>query len=273
MLHDKPAPKWPAPTRRVGGAAIAAAIAAAVAAAVAAATLVAAGAAVAAPGPSDEPGTAELQRWVEASAAAALTAGQGDADGRDAASKEPPVRVEVRVGSLGSRPRLPACARFEPFLPPNARLWGPSHIGVRCVEGGSWTMMVPVTVSVYGPALVADRPLAAGTAADVDSFRLDQIDLTGARGAPVADAALLAGRTLARPLRAGEPLRAQDLRVLQTVAAGDPVRIRLLGQGFTVSSEGFALAGAGEGQSLRVRTSAGRMLVGTVRDRVIEVKL
>ncbi|HMN84305.1 MAG TPA: flagellar basal body P-ring formation chaperone FlgA, partial [Burkholderiaceae bacterium] len=174
---------------------------------------------------------------------------------------------------LGGRPRLPACARFEPFVPPSARLWGPSHIGVRCVEGGSWTMMVPVTVSVYGPALVADRPLAAGAAADPDSFRIDQVDLTAARGAPVADPAQLAGRALARPLRAGEPLRAQDLRVLQTVAAGDPVRIRLVGPGFTVSSDGFALAGAGEGQSLRVRTGTGRLLVGTVHDRVVEVKL
>ncbi len=261
MPHDEPAPKRSAPTRRVGAAAIAAAM------------LVAAGAAVAAPGPADEPDAADLQRWVEASATAAWTEGQGDADGRDAASKAAPIRVDVRVGSLGSRPKLPACARFEPFLPPNARLWGPSHIGVRCVAGGSWTMMVPVTVSVYGPALVADRPLAAGSAADVDSFRIDQVDLTATRGAPVADPAQLSGRTLARSLRAGEPLRAQDLRVLQTVAAGDPVRIRLLGQGFTVSSDGFALAGAGEGQSLRVRTSAGRMLVGTVRDRIVEVKL
>ena len=261
MPHDKPAPQCPAPTRRVGIVSIATAM------------LVAAGAAVAAPAASDEPDTTDLQRWVEASAAAAWSAGQGDGDGRDAASKAPPIRVEVRVGGLGGRPRLPACARLEPFVPPNARLWGPSHIGVRCVEGGSWTMMVPVTVSVYGPALVADRPLAAGTAADIDSFRLDQIDLAAARGSPVADAALLAGRTLARPLRAGEPLRAQDLRVLQTVAAGDPVRIRLLGQGFTASSDGFALAGAGEGQPLRVRTSTGKMLVGTVRDRVVEVKL
>lgn len=261
MPHDEPAQERCAPTRRAGVAAIAVAM------------LMAAGAAKAAPGSSDEPGTADLQRWVEASAAAAWTGRQGDADSHGAASNGAPIRVEVRVGSLGGRPRLPACTRFEPFLPPNARLWGPSHIGVRCVEGGSWTMMVPVTVSVYGPALVADRPLAAGAAADIDSFRLDRIDLTATRGTPVADAALLAGRALARPLRAGEPLRAQDLRVPQTVAAGDPVRIRLLGQGFAVSSDGFALAGAGEGQSLRVRTSAGRMLVGTVRDRVVEVRL
>ncbi|HMM51038.1 MAG TPA: flagellar basal body P-ring formation chaperone FlgA [Burkholderiaceae bacterium] len=263
MLSDLPNPKRPPTARRIGAAVFGAALS------------VAAGAAATA-APSADPDTAGLQRWVEESVAAAWAADRAAGAGSRAAGADPEAaapRVEVRVGSLGTRPRLPACARLEPFLPPNARLWGPSHIGVRCTQGGSWSMMVPVTVSVYGPALVADRPLAAGASADPGSFRIDQVDLTRARGAPVADPALLAGRTLARPLSAGEPLRAEDLRVPQTVAAGDPVQIRLLGQGFTVSSDGFALAGAGEGQSLRVRTSAGKMLVGTVRARVVEVRL
>lgn len=263
MLLDLPNPKRPPAVRRVGMAALVAALS------------VAAGAAAAA-APAVDPDTAGLQRWVEESVAAAWTADRSAGargPGAGASPEAAPLRVEVRVGSLGTRPRLPACTRLEPFLPPNVRLWGPSHIGVRCTEGGSRSMMVPVTVSVYGPALVADRPLAAGASADPESFRVDQVDLTRARGSPVADPALLAGRTLARPLSAGELLRAEDLRVPQTVAAGDPVRIRLLGQGFAVSSDGFALAAAGEGQPLRVRTAAGKMLVGTVRARVVEVRL
>lgn len=263
MLSALPTPKRLPGARRIGTAALAAALS------------VSAGAAASA-APAADPDIAGLQRWIEESVSAAWTADRSAGTGTRGAGTQPetaPLRVEVRVGSLGARPRLPACSRVEPFLPPNARLWGPSHIGVRCAEGGSWSMMVPVTVSVYGPALVADRPLAAGAGADPESFRIDQVDLTRARGAPVADPALLAGRTLARSLSAGEVLRTQDLRVPQTVAAGDPVRIRLLGQGFTVSSDGFALAGAGEGQPLRVRTSAGKMLVGTVRARVVEVRL
>jgi len=47
----------------------------------------------------------------------------------------------------------------------------------------------------------------------------------------------------------------------------------VIGEGFTISSEGFAVVGAGEGQTLRVRTGQGKLLVGTVRERVVEVRL
>jgi flagella basal body P-ring formation protein FlgA len=63
------------------------------------------------------------------------------------------------------------------------------------------------------------------------------------------------------------------LRVVQAVAAGDPVRIRLLGQGFEIAATGVALSGAGEGQTVRVRTDNGRVLSGTARGRVVEIQM
>jgi flagella basal body P-ring formation protein FlgA len=222
------------------------------------------------------PDTTRLRHWIEQSAAATWSAGHAPVAGgtTDAAvAATPAMRVEVSVGRLDAGPKLAACARMEPFLPPNARLWGRTHIGVRCVEGASWSTYVPVTVSVFGPALVADLPLPAGAVADPASFRIEEVDLTTVRGLPLSEPASLAGRTLVRPLNPGTVVRASDLRVAQTVAAGDPVRIRVIGQGFTISSEGFAVAGAGEGQTLRVRTGQGKLLVGTVRERVVEVRL
>ncbi|HRO58263.1 MAG TPA: flagellar basal body P-ring formation chaperone FlgA [Burkholderiaceae bacterium] len=213
----------------------------------------------------------QLKRWIEESAAASWSMSLPGAAGEAAGGGG--VRVEVTLGRLNPGLRLAPCARVEPFLPPNARLWGRSHIGVRCVEGASWTTMMPVTVSVFGPALVASLPLPAGSDADPQAFRLEEVDLTRAHGHPVSDAALLERRALARPLAAGQVLRANDLRIRHTVASGDPVRILLLGEGFTISTEGSAMANAGEGQTLRVRTGSGKLLVGTVRDRTVEVKL
>lgn len=217
--------------------------------------------------------TVQLQRWIEESAAATwamrLPAGPGNEDGTSGAG----LRVEVRVERPNPRMRLAPCARIEPFLPPNARLWGRSYVGVRCVEGAAWSTMIPVTVSVYGPALVASLPLPMGASPRAADFRIEEIDWTRTSGVPVADPALLAGRSIGRPLPAGQVLLANDLRVPQTITAGDPVRIRLIGTGFSISASGVAMAGAGEGQSLRVRTETGRMLVGTVRERAVEVKL
>ena len=219
---------------------------------------------------------AQLQRWIEQSAPMTWSGG-GDSlldQSTDPPSAAPhPTRVKVSVGRLDDNPRLAPCARMEPFLPPNTRLWGRTHVGVRCIEGASWSTYVPVTVSVFGRALVADLPLPAGALADPKSFRIDEVELTAARGLPVSDPAMLAGRTLGRSLSAGAVLRADDLRVPQTVSAGDPVRIRLIGQGFTISSEGFAVVGGGEGQALKVHTGQGKLLVGTVRGQVVEIRL
>lgn len=182
-------------------------------------------------------------------------------------------RVEVRVGQLDPRLRLSPCSRVEPYLPPGARLWGRTSIGVRCVEGASWAAMLPVTVSVYGKTLVSITPLVAGAPISSADFRVDEVDLTRESGPLVGDPAQLAGKVLTRNLPAGQPLRADALRVPATVSAGDPVKILLIGQGFTITSEGVALAPAGEGQQLRVRTEAGRVVSGTVRDHTIELRI
>lgn len=217
-----------------------------------------------------------LQRWVEESAASTwASAAVADPTGRASPGEAPAagVRVEVTVGRPGHAVRLAPCARVEPFLPPNARLWGRTYIGVRCVEGASWSTMVPVTVAVFGPALVATRPLPAGAMADPGAFRFEEVDWTRGQGLPVSDPQLLAEQAFARPLATGQVLRTGDLRTPQTVSAGDPVKIRLVGQGFSITAGGFAMAGAGEGQTLRVRTESGKMLVGTVRNRSVEVNL
>ncbi|HEY0878312.1 MAG TPA: flagellar basal body P-ring formation chaperone FlgA [Zeimonas sp.] len=225
------------------------------------------------PSPLDEVAP-QLQRWIEASAASTWTVRlPGDVDADDGGTGAAGLRVEVKVGRLNRGMRLAPCARIEPFLQPNARLWGRSFVGVRCAEGASWSTMIPVTVSVYGPALVANLPIPAGAMPRAEDFRIEEVDWTKSTGLPVSDPAWLAGRSLGRPLSAGQVLRANDLRVPQTIAAGDPVRIRMVGAGFSVSASGFAMAGAGEGQSLRVRTDTGRMLVGTVRERTVEIRL
>jgi flagella basal body P-ring formation protein FlgA len=182
-------------------------------------------------------------------------------------------RVEVRLGQLDPRLQLAPCARIEPFLPPGTRLWGRTTIGVRCIEGANWSVALPVTVSVYGKALVAASPLAVGASPTPTDFRVEEVDLTRESAALVTETTQLEGHVLARGIAAGQVLRADHLKVPITVSVGDPVRIRVIGEGFSITGEGFALGPAGEGQLLRVRTESGKILAGTVRDRTIEVRM
>ncbi len=172
-------------------------------------------------------------------------------------------RVEVAVGNLDPRLHLAACARIEPYLPPSATLWGRSRIGLRCLEGPSrWNVFLPITVKVYGPALVAAAALPAGSTLGPGDLASAEIDLAEEPAPALTDSAVALGRVLARAVRPGQGLRQTDLRVRQWFAAGETVQIRASGAGFSVSGEGQALTNGIEGQPARVRIEGGRTVTG-----------
>ncbi len=182
-------------------------------------------------------------------------------------------RFEVKIGELDPRLQLAPCNRIEPFLPPGGRLWGRSFVGLRCLQGAAWSVSLPVTVTVWGPSLVAASALPAGMQPGPADFRLEEVELTREPATLVADTAQLAGRVLSRPMAAGQPLRADHLRVLPTISAGDPIKIRVIGEGFSIVTDGVALSPGGDGQPLRVRMESGKIVSGTVRDRSVEIRL
>jgi flagella basal body P-ring formation protein FlgA len=183
-------------------------------------------------------------------------------------------RFEIQFGTVAPRADLAPCARTELFLPSAARPWGRMAVGMRCVQGAMWTLMVPTTVRAWGTALVAAAPLAAGVVPTAADVREEEIELSREPGTVLREASALQGRALVRPLQAGQAFRADALRAVQVVQAGDPVRLRIAGAGFAVTATGQALAGAAEGQALRVRTEFGKVLTGVAREgRVVDVAL
>lgn len=184
-------------------------------------------------------------------------------------------RVEIEAGRLDPRLRLAPCERIEPYLPPGARAWGRSRIGLRCAQGPTlWNVSLPVTVKVFAPAWVLTAPLPAGSTLQAIHLQQAEVDWAAAATPPVAEAALIVGRQLARPLPPGAPVRTADLRRRQWFAAGDTVRLVAQGRGFSVSGEAQALGPGLEGQVVRVRTDSGRVLSGlAVGHNRVEVQL
>jgi flagella basal body P-ring formation protein FlgA len=183
-------------------------------------------------------------------------------------------RFDVRLGSLEAQTALAPCRRSEPFVPANGRLWGRSSLGLRCADGANWTVLLPVTVTVWGRALVAATPLAAGAVLSEQDVREQEIELTREPANLVRDPKQLAGRTLARALSPGQAIRPDMVRVTSVIQAGDPVRLRISGPGFAVAAAGQALGAAGAGQTIRVRTDLGKILLGVARDgRLVDVAL
>ncbi|MGL6112040.1 MAG: flagellar basal body P-ring formation chaperone FlgA [Rubrivivax sp.] len=185
------------------------------------------------------------------------------------------VRVEIEPGRLDPRLRLAPCERIEAFLPPGARAWGRTRVGLRCAQGPTpWSVQLPVTVKVFAPAWVAAAALPSGTVLQAEQLREAEVDWAAETSPAVADVSRLVGRALARPLAAGSAVRASDLKQRQWFGAGDTVQLVARGSGFSVTGEGQAMSAGIEGQTVRVRTEGGRVLSGqVVGSNRVEVQL
>ena len=184
-------------------------------------------------------------------------------------------RVELAVGALDARLRLAPCERVEPYLPPGVRLWGRTRIGLRCTQGAvAWNVYLPITVKVFGRALVATAALPAGSVLAASDLAQAEVDLAEEPSMALTDSASVVGRTLASALRPGQSLRQTAVRPRQWFAAGETVRVVAHGAGFAVTSEGQAITPGIEGQNARVRTEGGRILEGLpVAENRIELSL
>lgn len=184
-------------------------------------------------------------------------------------------RVEVVVGRLDPRLTLATCAEIVPFLPPGARPLGSTRIGLRCAKGPSaWRVTLPVTVKLWGPALVARTALPVGTVLQASQLSIAEVDLAARADAAIDQERNAVGRTLQRGLAAGDALRSGDIRLRQYFNAGDTVRVVAVGAGFAVSGEGQALGPGNEGRSAQVRLAGGRVVTGIASgERRVEVAL
>lgn len=182
-------------------------------------------------------------------------------------------RVEVVVGQLDPRLRLAPCERVEPYLPAGVRLWGKVRIGLRCAQGPfAWNVYLPVTVKVYGRALVVPNGGVAGATLAAQDLVEAEVDLAEEFTPAVVDRAAAEGRVLAATLRPGQTLRQGHLKIRQWFQAGETVKIVVAGSGFALETEGQALSNGVDGQPARVRLDSGRIVSGSpAGDRRVQV--
>jgi flagellar basal body P-ring formation protein FlgA len=192
-----------------------------------------------------------------------------------AALAPPGARIVATAGALDARLKLAPCERIEPYLVAGLASWGSTRVGLRCTAGVTpWRAFLPVQVQVFAPAWTSKAALPAGAAIAADQWQLAEADWAAAASPPLAAGITIAGRTLARPVAAGQALRESDLQARRWFASGQAVRIVAAGDGYRIVTEGQALGHGIEGQPVRVRTEAGRILSGqAVGEGLVEVRL
>jgi flagellar basal body P-ring formation protein FlgA len=184
-----------------------------------------------------------------------------------------PGRLEINQGPVDARLSLTRCDSLEAFLPPGARLWGNSTVGVRCQAPEKWSLFVPVQVHVWDAVVVSTRAIARGQVLKADDVALQNLDLTQLPRGVLTDTSEAVGKTTTSHVNGSMPLRADMLRAAAVVLQGQTVRIVFVGRGLRVSSEGRALGNAGTGEPVQVKTASGKLIKGIVQGPgVVEVK-
>lgn len=175
-------------------------------------------------------------------------------------------QVDVIPGRLDPRLRLRRC-EHEPqaFLGPGSRMAGNATVGVRCPGPVSWTLYVPVRITVQGDVLVLSQPLPRGSLLQDSSLRLERHDVGSLPGGYLDDMSAARNMVLRRALPAGTVLTPQMVEPQRLVQRGQ--RVTLLAEGGTIAVrvEGEALAHGSQGERIRVRNLSSRRVVeGTV---------
>lgn len=202
---------------------------------------------------------------------------QAEALAREAAAAlaPPGARIQALAGVPDPRWRLAPCAQVQAHLAAGSAPWGRTRVGLRCTRGAiAWNVYLPVTVQVHAPAWVARSALPAGVMLQPEHLQRATIDWAAEASPAFGDLQALQGRILAQPVRAGQALRSRQLQVRRWFRTGQTVEVVAVGTGFSVSSSGRALSDGVEGRPARVRTEAGRVLVGRpTGDARLEIRL
>lgn len=214
-------------------------------------------------------------------ATAAIPAGQQDGESiRQAALAYLQQQVQGLPGkvSITVNPVFPhglaACASLAPFMPTGSRMWGRMTVGVRCVGEHPWTLYVQAHVSVRATYYVAAREITPGDTLSAADLAARNGDLTILPQAIITEVSQAVGASALTRVPQGVPLRRDMLKSASAVTVGQTVRIVAIGQGFSISSEGSVMNNAAPGQSVRVKTAAGQIIQGIVKDGgTVEIQL
>lgn len=178
-----------------------------------------------------------------------------------------PGKVNIQIQPLDARVRVAACETMEGFTVQGTRLWGKTHIGVRCAQTQTkaWTLYVQADVQVWGEYAVTALPISQGMPLQVSQVVMQSGDLTKLPTGIVTSPQMLEGKQAALNLPLGTVLRPELLKAMPVILQGQTVQLQSYGSGFVVTADGTAMQAANAGQIVDVKVSSGQIVKGVAQ--------
>jgi flagella basal body P-ring formation protein FlgA len=174
--------------------------------------------------------------------------------------------VAINSRTLDNRLRLIRCPTPLRADAPKGFRAGRGTVQVRCEGPKPWKLFVPVMLTRQIPVVVARRALAAGTVIGPSDLAVEKRSESLLPMDFLTDPEGLDGLTTRRAIPAGGALTSRLVQAERLVRRGQRVALVTSAGGVFVKSDGIAMADAGRHQRLAVKTRAGRVVEGIVRN-------
>lgn len=174
--------------------------------------------------------------------------------------------TSYEIGTIDSRMVLRPCAQPMVSIYRGAKPWGRTRVGVSCTSPATWTIQVPVHIRVYGEYPVAAKPLDAGDIMKESDIAIQKGELSELPRHIETDVKQIIGKRLSIGLANGQPFRRHFLKSPELVKRGQTVKIIYIGNGFSVTNSGEALASGGPNDMIGVRLSSGTIIKGVIQE-------
>jgi flagellar basal body P-ring formation protein FlgA len=170
--------------------------------------------------------------------------------------------VSFTIGNVDGQKRLPACKGFQAFFPNGNQQLGNTTVGVRCLLPSTWTIYVPVKITVIGTYILSSHGLSAGQVITSSDIQEGTGDIGTLPNGVLLKADQAIGKSARFAIAAGQPLRSEQLIAQVLIRQNQSVRLVVEGPGFKAGAEGKALNNASEGQVVQVRIPSGSTVSG-----------
>lgn len=174
----------------------------------------------------------------------------------------PKTRVEYKAGALDARSAPSVCAAplaietREP-LQPSARL----NLRVSCDEGSSWSIYLPIDLTIYRPVVIAVKPLTHGATVTADDVRLSEINVTQITGQYLSSLDEAIGKDVKRSVASGSPILEPQLEAPLLVRRGESIVISAASDIVAVKVSGIALTDGRLGEQIRIKNLSSTRIV------------
>jgi flagella basal body P-ring formation protein FlgA len=146
-------------------------------------------------------------------------------------------------------------------FPENSLISNRSTIRATCNGSTPWISYIPVSIKIYQPVVITNRPMSKEELITPDMISLKEIDITNLNQGFFSDPNLVLGQMMRFPTKAGAVLTPQSIMKSKVVKRGDRLNITVEDPELSVYMQGESLEDGGLGDNIKVKNISSKKIV------------